>query len=96
MGDYRQKVIDRKINLAEDVFDIRFWVHAHRLPINLLVEKIVAATPPVVQWLLGRGHIDSALLRKYAPRISEAMNGMRGCYGDFGENGVDNADYIGS
>jgi hypothetical protein len=93
---YAHKV-SQKADLRREVFNFRFWVYARRLPPTQLVERLVAATPPVVRWLLGRRCIDSGLIRKNAPSISQKHSMKRGCYGNFAVHVTDrDADYTGS
>ncbi|KAL2444754.1 hypothetical protein ABEF95_017223 [Exophiala dermatitidis] len=95
---YGKLVTQKRADKTKDLFHFRFWLYARVLPPALVVERLVAATPPVVQWLLGGKRLDSSLLREYAPLITDQHRRRRGCYGDFGHNvetGED-ADYIGS
>ncbi|ETI22355.1 hypothetical protein G647_06429 [Cladophialophora carrionii CBS 160.54] len=96
MNVFSQLVKEGRINFPDNVFSIGFWAQAHRIPNHIIVDKLIQATPPIVQWLLGRHHIDSNLIREKAPKISNSMSGIRGCYGDFGSNGYEDADYVGS
>ncbi|KAK5062742.1 hypothetical protein LTR84_004816 [Exophiala bonariae] len=95
---YGQKVKDREIDFANDLFHFRFWVYAHRLPKAEVKKRLIAATPPVVQWLLGHKQIHSADIRQYATEINKEHKGIRGCYGNFAryKKTTQEADYVGS
>lgn len=96
---YGQRVAKGKHLGPIQMFNHRFWVYLEKLEPKRVIQRLVAATPPVVQWLLGQPSIDSSQLRKYAPPISRRRHHRRrGCYGDFGEHILSGlyADYIGS
>lgn len=93
-----QKVSNKQYDSAKDLFHFRFGVYASRLPKVLVKERLIAATPPVVQWLLGHKQIRSEKIRQFATAITKEHKGIRGCYGNFATHETDQqeADYVGS
>src|SRR4051794_37927891 len=75
----------------------RFWEYANRFPKEEIKQGLTAATPKVVQWLLGQSNIDSASIRKYALPVSQEHRRKRSCHGDFVvHNNRRHADCVGS
>ena len=99
MKEYGKLVSKGSTNFEDDAFHYRCWVYANKLQPALVHQRLVKATPPVVQWLLGMEKISSKLLPRHAPRAYwKAYKGLRAVYGNFAKHNADKkvADYIGS
>jgi hypothetical protein len=95
--EYAALVAQKETCFEKDLFHFQFWCHFRLWSEKQLVNRLVAATPQPVQFVLGHDKIDPDLLREYAPLVSEDFRDVRGCYGNLAQNELgDAAEYVGS